>query len=66
MSTMPGRTINGLGGEAESSRKRPRITVADQDEENRVVDVQEARSNLRNEAVCHPCVAPCACPDFAS
>jgi len=46
---MPGRTINGLG--AESSRKRARRDDAEQSEEVEVVEVQQARSNLRTEPV---------------
>lgn len=49
---MPGRTINGLA--AESSRKRGRRDDA-QSQEDEVVEVQQARSNLRTEPVsCQP------------
>ncbi|KAK3322112.1 P-loop containing nucleoside triphosphate hydrolase protein [Apodospora peruviana] len=45
---MPGRTINDIG--AESSRKRSRAAVSFQAyEDDEVVDVQRARSNLRGE-----------------
>ncbi|KAK0724778.1 hypothetical protein B0H67DRAFT_483111 [Lasiosphaeris hirsuta] len=42
---MPGRTINNL--EAESSRKRPRIVSADEDDDEQIIEVREARSSLR-------------------
>lgn len=45
---MPGRTINGLAGPSES-RKRSRRAVEDDEE----VEVEKARSNLRNDAVCY-------------
>jgi hypothetical protein len=46
---MPGRTMNGLA--PESSRKRARRDHVENGEGDEVVEVQQARSNLRTEPV---------------